>query len=342
MPSKAQNINKEFVNNKVKIENNLSEQRYILGPGDRISIKFLELEQFSGEYTINSDGTLSLPIIGIVSANYLTLEKLTKKLQNLYGKELIKPDLFISLILRRPISVSVLGEISRPGLYKLYTIEKDNAPNQSVPNTFVNLPKIVDAISKAGGITPNSDIQSITVKRRLSGKEVSYENINVNLIDLLLKGDQSQNLILFDGDIIDIEKVKKKEILSNETFKIARVNLSPNRININVIGAVQKPGEYKVKSNTTLNKAILLANGFVPWKSNKTNIELYRINNNGSITNKKYEFNINEEVSDEKNPSLVDGDIIKVNYTSLSKITGGIKEITSPLTNIYLLKLISE
>ena len=85
-----------------------------------------------------------------------------------------------------------------------------------------------------------------------------------------------------------------------------------------------------------------MANGFVPWKSNKTNIELYRINNNGSITNKKYEFNINEEVSDEKNPSLIDGDIIKVNSTSFSKITGGIKEITSPLTNIYLLKLISE
>ena len=187
MPYKAQNINEELISNKLKIENSLSEQRYILGPGDRISIKFLELEQFSGEYTINSDGTLSLPIVGIVSANYLTLEKLTKKLQNLYGIELIKPDLFISLILRRPISVSVLGEINRPGLYKLYSIEKDNAPNQAVPNTFVNLPKIVDAISRAGGITPDSDIQSISVKRRLSGKEVSYANINVNLIDLLLK-----------------------------------------------------------------------------------------------------------------------------------------------------------
>ena len=85
-----------------------------------------------------------------------------------------------------------------------------------------------------------------------------------------------------------------------------------------------------------------MANGFIPWKSKKTNIQLYRINNNGSITNNKYEFNIKEQVSNDKNPILKDGDIVKVNFTNFSKITGGIKEITSPLTNIYLLKLISD
>ena len=76
------------------------------------------------------------------------------------------------------------------------------------------------------------------------------------------------------------------------------------------------------------------------------NTLLYRIKNNGSISTKKYKFNINEEVSEDKNPPLKDGDIVKVNTTSASKIAGGIKEITSPFTDIlssyYLLKIISD
>ena len=344
LPLKAQNTNKTFLKKEVKTENFSTEERYILGPGDKLNIIFLELEKFSGDYSINSDGTISLPLIGLVNVNYLTIETLTKKLKSLYGKELIRPDLFVSIKQRRPISVSVLGEINSPGLYKLYNINKVSAPNaiNPLPSAYVNLPTIVDAISKAGGITPNSNLNSVSVKRRLSGKETSYKNMDINLIDLLMKGDQSQNIILFDGDIISISRVKKKELLSKKTLQIAKGNLSPKRININVIGAVEKPGEYNVRSNTTLNKAILLANGFIPWKSSKTNIQIYRINNNGSITNKKYEFNIKEQVSNDKNPILKDGDIVKVNYTSFSKITRGIKEITSPLSNIYLLKLISD
>ena len=80
----AKNINKESIKNELTKDKSLTEDRYILGPGDIIKINFLELEEFSGEYLIMSDGTLSLPLVGYVSAKYLTLEKLTKKLKNLY------------------------------------------------------------------------------------------------------------------------------------------------------------------------------------------------------------------------------------------------------------------
>ena len=339
---KSENINEGSIKYSLQKNEDFSGERYILGPGDIVNINFLEVKEFSSDYPIMSDGTLSLPIIGLVNSSNLTIEKLTNKLKILYSKELIRPELFITIKKARPINVSLIGEINRPGLYKL-----DTYPNLSQNSSdFTNLPTIVDAISKAGGITPKSNIKSVSVKRRLSNDITKYKKIDINLVNLLMKGDQSQNLILFDGDIITINKVAESENLSKETLKIAKGNLSPKMININVIGAVEKPGEYNVKSNTTLNKAILLANGFIPWKANKTNIQLYRINNNGSISTKKYKFNINEEVSEDKNPPLKDGDIVKVNLTSTSKIAGGIKEITTPFTEIlspfYLLKIISD
>ena len=339
---KSENINEGSIKYSLQKNEDFSGERYILGPGDIVNINFLEVKEFSSDYPIMSDGTLSLPIIGLVNSSNLTIEKLTNKLKILYSKELIRPELFITIKKARPINVSLIGEINRPGLYKL-----DTYPNLSQNSSdLINLPTIVDAISKAGGITPKSNIKSVSVKRRLSNDITKYKKIDINLVNLLMKGDQSQNLILFDGDIITINKVAESENLSKETLKIAKGNLSPKMININVIGAVEKPGEYNVKSNTTLNKAILLANGFIPWKANKTNIQLYRINNNGSISTKKYKFNINEEVSEDKNPPLKDGDIVKVNLTSTSKIAGGIKEITTPFTEIlspfYLLKIISD
>ena len=340
---KSENINEGSIKYSLQKNEDFSGERYILGPGDIINVNFLEVEEFSGEYTILSDGTLSLPIIGLVDSSDLTIEKLTNKLKILYSKELIRPELFITIKKARPINVSLIGEINRPGLYKL---DMNTNFSQNSSSDFINFPTIVDAISKAGGITPKSNIKSVSVKRKLSNEITKYKKIDINLVDLLMKGDQSQNLILFDGDIITINEVAESENLSNETLKIAKGNLSPKMININVIGAVEKPGEYNVKSNTTLNKAILLANGFIPWKANRTNIQLYRIKNNGSISTKKYKFNINEEVSEDKNPPLKDGDIVKVNLTSTSKIAGGIKEITSPFTDIlspyYLLKIISD
>ncbi len=326
-------------NNKIDLnkENNIKFfGKYLIGPGDRLNITFLGNKDFSGEYTIMSDGTLPLPLIGSIRANFISIEKLTQKIIALYSDELIRPDLFIKVIEKRPVQVSVIGEINRPGLYKLFNIQSASVPKvfNDSDGDFVNLPTIVDAIAKAGGITPRSNLKSVLVKRRLEGQVSRYQKINLDLINLLMKGDQSQNLILFDGDIIEINKVKVNAKMPTKVLEIARSNLSPKNITINVIGEVEKPGEYKVKSNTTLNKGILIANGFTPWKGNKKNVQLLRINSDGSIFVKKYKYKINEKVSDNKNPPLIDGDIIKVNRTNFAKVAGGIEEVSKPLINI--------
>lgn len=349
----ANNLNAVTKNNQVEyLGNSLdkfhSKNKYLVGPGDKLTINFLGNKEFTGEYSVMSDGKISLPLIGTVPANYISIEKLTERIINLYKPELIRADIFIQLAKRRPVQVSVIGEVNRPGLYKLFNLERNNVPSSlnNPQGDFVNLPTVVDAISKAGGITPQSKLNSVIIKRRLDGGDLKYQTNNINLINLLTKGDQSQNLILFDGDIIEIQKVNDKNKMPSKILKIAKGNLSPKLIKINVMGAVEKPGEYNVKANTTLNKAILIANGLTPWKASKKNIQLLRINNNGTISVKNYNFKINEQVSEIKNPPLIDGDLIKVNSTSFAKITGGLNEITNPLVNVLssysLFKLISE
>ena len=206
------------------------------------------------------------------------LDQATHKLKNLLSKELIRPELYLNLKVQRPIKVSVIGEVERPGLYSLTDDEVfTTLGGQSLRNK--GLPTIIDSIQKAGGVTQNANLRSVQLKRRLSGEKNIYKSTNLNLIELLINGNQENNPYLFDGDIIFI---KKAENLEPRLLNIAASNLSPKIININIIGEVKKPGRIQVPANTTMMQSILLAGGFKEIKASKHKVQLLRMNRNGS------------------------------------------------------------
>ncbi len=329
--------NENFANEKINL---LQENHYLLGPGDILELNLFDAPEFSGEYKVLNDGRLNLPLIGSVPVNNLSLQEASRIIESKFSKELIRPELFLAVKVSRPIKVSIIGEIERPGLYSLTNNEKSNLEgvNQIVNN---GLPTIVDAIQKAGGITQNADLRNITITRRISGLGNDYKKANLNLLDLIFNGDQEQNPFLFDGDVI---KINEAEELPQELIKIAQANLSPKTIQVSIIGKVQNPGTLSVDANTPLVQAILLAGGPIEWKTNRGNIELIRINPNGTASKKKYRLSLSEGVSKEKNPPLKDNDIVFVNSTTLNKVSSGLGALTEPVapivTGLSLLKLL--
>ena len=311
--------------------------KYILGPGDVLKLDVFSASEFSGNYTILRDGTVPLPLIGILNLEYLTLFEATQLIEKEYKNELIEPQINLTLARTRPLKVSVVGEIERPGVYSFITDEI--AP---VENPII-YPSLTDAIQKAGGITQNANLKKVKISRRMPGYKPQYKEAYVDLLDLVFKGEISQNPYLFDGDIISIAKVNK---VSPETLKIANANLSPKEIKVSVIGKVANPGNIIVSANTTLNQAVLIAGGPIDWVANSGNIELVRINNDGSAIRKKYKINLSEGISEERNPPLMNKDIIKVNSSSINKIGTGISTLTSPLAGLItaftFLKLIDD
>ena len=86
--------------------------KYILGPGDLLSIKFLGsdfLEEFSGTFPILNDGNINLPIIGTKYLSDLSLNQAKGILMNEYAKEIISPNIYLQLVSARPIKVSIIG-----------------------------------------------------------------------------------------------------------------------------------------------------------------------------------------------------------------------------------------
>ena len=319
----------------------LQKDFYLIGPGDVLLLNLIDAPEFSGEYSVLNDGTVPLPLIGNVYLNNLSIEQASNIIENKYKAQLLRPELHLTVKTPRPKLVSVIGEIERPGIYSLTTNEKsilDGGPQ--ITNN--GLPTIVDAIQKAGGITQSANLKKVIVIRRLPGLKKEVKKAEINLLDLIFEGDHEQNLFLFDGDVIKITKASKTP---ENIMKIAQANLSPSTIKIRIIGLVRDPGEITLTANTPLVQAVLSAGGTIPWKGNKGNITLLRVNKSGNITKKKYKIDLNADVSDKNNPPLKDRDIVFVRSTLLNNISTGLGALTQPIspvvTGVTLFKLLN-
>ena len=325
------NLRDEIIN---ELENNV----YILGPGDLIEVVIYQFPDKKERLSILNDGTFPLPFAGNIYISGMSLDEAKMTMKNALEKELLRPDLQVRLIKPRPISVSIIGEVVKQGLYNLD--EKKVVQENNLYGTD-NLPRVVDAIQLAGGITGDSNLKEVILFRNMQSPR-GYKKTKLNLISLFLEGDQSQNPYLFDGDIIKIEKAKS---VPESIAKITMSNLAPDFIRVNVIGEVLKPGEIKIPANTSLSQAILLAGGPLDLRSNLGSVELLRVNENGSLQLKKYRINFSNDVNQLKNPLLKSGDLLRVRKSFVAKGSDTIETIAKPISGVIttwsLFKLIS-
>lgn len=307
----------------------LQEDAYIIGPGDVLDLKLFDAEELSGVLEVLNDGSVSLPLIGSVRLSGLTLQQATLWVQQLMGEELLRPDLQLRVVKPRPIRVSLVGQVERPGIYSLTTSETGQTEGGPAIR-LSGLPTVVDAIQKAGGITQKANLRGVLLQRRLpgTGDEINYKQAELDLLNLVLDGNQSQNPFLFDGDTI---RIREAQETPEEAMELAAVNLSPKVISVNVIGEVEQPGRVELQANTPLVQAVLAAGGPKNWRANVGNVELVRINRNGSATLKKFRIDLGEGSSNEKNPPLRDGDSVKVNRSRLARASDAINAVSQPL-----------
>ena len=172
---------------------------------------------------------------------------------------------------------------------------------------------------------------NITLQRQLPGDGRSYKKTNLNFKDLIFKGDQSQNPFLFDGDIIKIQKVKN---LDNDILPKTSTSLSPKSITVNFLGEVRKPNTYQLEPDTTLIDGIFAAGGPNNYRSNYANVEILRINKNGSAFRKRYKFDLTQNYSEKNNPILNDGDSVWLRRNKFTTGTDAIGIVLRPFRDL--------
>jgi polysaccharide biosynthesis/export protein len=92
-------------------------QHYRLGSGDQVRIITFGEDQLTGEFRVDDQGQLGLPLLGSVKAAGLTTQELDQSIADkLRSKNLLRDaSVSVEVLAYRPIYV--LGEVARPGEY---------------------------------------------------------------------------------------------------------------------------------------------------------------------------------------------------------------------------------
>jgi len=135
-----------------------------LSPADRVQVSVFGHADLSGEFEIDAMGRLSLPLIGGLSADGLTIEELeTAIVDALQPEYLLNPRVTVQLISLRPFYI--LGEVNAPGSY-----------------TYTGDMTVVRAVAVAGGFTRRARTKRIVIRRVVDGVETEIPADNDTVV----------------------------------------------------------------------------------------------------------------------------------------------------------------
>jgi polysaccharide biosynthesis/export protein len=235
---------------------------YIVGPGDTVIMQLYGQRNVTHELVVNREGQLMFPEVGPVTVSGLSFEDMRAQLQNIVANQLIGQNASITMGPLRSINVFVLGEAWRPGSY-----------------TVSSLSTMTNALFVSGGVTTVGSLRNIRLMR--NGDQIT----ELDLYDLLLRGDTSGDARLQPGDVIFIPPVGRT---------------------VGIAGEVRRPAIYELKDETSAADILALSGGLAPTAFPAAS-RIERINERGERTL------IDVNLGDTSNtPPLADGDVVQI------------------------------
>lgn len=237
----------ERLNERINLANEKARQArdYMLGPGDVVEVSVIGVPALQRrEFELNGQGTVSLPYVGEVSLLGMTARQAEIRIASLFEVSLVvDPEVTVSVRSYKSQHFYIFGAVNKPGI------------NQITGDTC-----LLDALTMAGGLTERAGRRvrvhhggrgQMLFPRADPGLEESSDNLEIDLDDLLEKGDMGLNVRIRQGDVISVPERQEQFFY--------------------VLGDVPKPGGYTMRKNerVTLSKAIATAGGFLATASGK-------------------------------------------------------------------------
>lgn len=207
---------------------------YVLGPGDQLLFDITGINLTSFTTTVQPDGSITLREFGKVFVSGKSLDGAREVVKNKLNANSFSIDrgstLEASVTSVRTFTVNVMGEVKRPG--------------SKLVGTFNT---VLDALNMAGGITNIGTFRHIQLIR--DGRLYS----EIDLYDMIINGDYSQNFYLKDDDLIQVRPYSNRVAM---TGAIKRERWFEVKQNENLHDILNFSGGYTANAYTNIIKAI--------------------------------------------------------------------------------------
>ena len=145
------------LNHAVRAETSFSPSGpYVLGPNDKVRVKVYGEPDITGEYEVDGNGRVSIPLAGRVQAAGKTTKQLEGAIRAALSKGIVRdPRVNVDVAAYRPYYI--LGEVKNSGEYP-YKVGLT----------------IMDAVAAAGGFTYRANEHKVYLRRAGVGREEEY------------------------------------------------------------------------------------------------------------------------------------------------------------------------
>ncbi|MEN9790482.1 MAG: hypothetical protein RLZZ63_140 [Gemmatimonadota bacterium] len=201
---------------------------YRLGPGDQLVLILTGEVELAHTLDVTREGFVVIPQVGQLSVANLTMgqledllfARLARSYSGIRRGSNATTKFSVSMAKLRAIQVFVTGEVARPSSYRISSAAT-----------------AMTAIYAAGGPTESGTMRSVTVRRG------SRTVATLDLYDYLLRGDNTRDVRLENGDVLFV---------------------GTHGPRVRVTGEVTRPSTYELKPGEGVREAIRAAGGFKP------------------------------------------------------------------------------
>ncbi|MCS0295333.1 SLBB domain-containing protein [Vibrio alginolyticus] len=236
---------------------------YTVGAGDEIIVQLFGKDNETHRLRVNRAGTINFPSLGPVNVAGMHFSDVRDSLTQRVKEQMIGVRSDISLGELRTMQVFVMGDAYKPGAY-----------------TVSALTTISQAIYYSGGFGESGALRDIQLKR--DGKIIR----KLDMYDLLLKGDASNDVRLLPDDVVLIGSVKDT---------------------VSIEGEINRPAIYEVKAGETYQQLIQMAGGFTA-NAHVEQLEIKRYASHDAREALTLDFNKTQD----RKSKVKNGDAIKI------------------------------
>lgn len=162
-------------------------------------------------FVVDYDGMVEFPYAGTLKMAGLTKEQASKLLTAKLSRYINQPKVSLRVQSYRSKRVYIDGEVKSPGLQAI----------NDIPMT------LMDAINRAGGFLPTGDQSQIILKR-------AGTIYRLNLLQLFQKGINPTNIVLVNGDIVQVlSRDESKVFVSGEVTVPRALVMHNGRLTLN-------------------------------------------------------------------------------------------------------------
>lgn len=160
---------------------------YLISNGDVLQVRVFQQEAMSARVRVRADGKVSLPLVNDVVAAGKSPTVLAAELQVRLKDFINTPVVTVSLEESRPLLISVLGEVIRPGVV---TLEGGSG--------------VIQALAASGGLTDFAHREGIFVLRK-TASQTAPRRIRFTWDDLSRGEGPAARFALLPGDVVVAE-----------------------------------------------------------------------------------------------------------------------------------------